>query len=294
MTSRSQGGCCAWPRPRRCSGSAAARAPPARSRGGGAAPGSIRPWSMRSSGSNTMRASGSPSNPRRGAARAARPRPCRRRRAAGSGCPRVRVDRRRQVALHRDPLRRGGRDRARSPRSWISTRTRATLRRGALLHDIGKLGVSNRILDKPGPLGPRSGTRFAAIPTGRWRYSRGSARSTTSLGSPAPTTSGSTGAGTTAADGRGARSAVADPRGRGRGRGAKRRPALPAGARARRGAGDHASGRRSRARRRAFRARTGTPGLVIEAHGRGMRYSAPGIAEHGGGVGEPLLTSIRR
>ena len=28
----------------------------------------------------------------------------------------------------------------------------ATVRRAALLHDIGKLGVSNRILDKPGPL----------------------------------------------------------------------------------------------------------------------------------------------
>ena len=33
--------------------------------------------------------------------------------------------------------------------------TRATLRRGALLHDVGKLGVSNRILDKPGPLGAK-------------------------------------------------------------------------------------------------------------------------------------------
>ncbi len=31
-------------------------------------------------------------------------------------------------------------------------RARATLRRAALLHDVGKLGVSNRILDKPGPL----------------------------------------------------------------------------------------------------------------------------------------------
>ena len=29
---------------------------------------------------------------------------------------------------------------------------RATVRRAALLHDVGKLGVSNRILDKPGPL----------------------------------------------------------------------------------------------------------------------------------------------
>jgi len=36
----------------------------------------------------------------------------------------------------------------------LDPRARATLRRAALLHDIGKLGVSNRILDKPGPLGP--------------------------------------------------------------------------------------------------------------------------------------------
>ena len=31
---------------------------------------------------------------------------------------------------------------------------RRWLRRGALLHDLGKLGVSNQILDKPGPLAP--------------------------------------------------------------------------------------------------------------------------------------------
>ena len=35
---------------------------------------------------------------------------------------------------------------------------RCWLRRGALLHDIGKLGVSNSILDKPGPLTPTEWT----------------------------------------------------------------------------------------------------------------------------------------
>jgi diguanylate cyclase (GGDEF)-like protein/putative nucleotidyltransferase with HDIG domain len=40
-------------------------------------------------------------------------------------------------------------------RLGLDTRLQATLRRAALLHDIGKLGVSNLILDKPAPLDPR-------------------------------------------------------------------------------------------------------------------------------------------
>ena len=36
--------------------------------------------------------------------------------------------------------------------------------RAALLHDIGKLGLSNRILDKPGPLTPREWTAVRAHP----------------------------------------------------------------------------------------------------------------------------------
>jgi putative nucleotidyltransferase with HDIG domain len=43
---------------------------------------------------------------------------------------------------------------------------RATLQRAALLHDIGKLGVSNRILDKPGQLTEREWTVMRRHP--RW------------------------------------------------------------------------------------------------------------------------------
>ena len=42
--------------------------------------------------------------------------------------------------------------------------TRRLLRRAALLHDLGKLGVSNRILDKPGPLTRRRVGRGAPPP----------------------------------------------------------------------------------------------------------------------------------
>jgi putative nucleotidyltransferase with HDIG domain len=38
------------------------------------------------------------------------------------------------------------------------------LRRAALLHDLGKLSISNRILDKPGPLTPEERTRFREHP----------------------------------------------------------------------------------------------------------------------------------
>ncbi len=38
------------------------------------------------------------------------------------------------------------------------------LRRAALLHDIGKLSISNRILDKPGPLTEEERTRFQSHP----------------------------------------------------------------------------------------------------------------------------------
>ena len=48
--------------------------------------------------------------------------------------------------------------------SASSPRELRDLRRPALLHDIGKLGVSNLILDKPGKLDRRrSGRRCAAI-----------------------------------------------------------------------------------------------------------------------------------
>jgi putative nucleotidyltransferase with HDIG domain len=48
----------------------------------------------------------------------------------------------------------------------LDARAQRTLRRAALLHDIGKLGVSNRILDKPGPLAEREWATVRRHP--RW------------------------------------------------------------------------------------------------------------------------------
>jgi len=48
----------------------------------------------------------------------------------------------------------------------LDRRTQGTLRRAALLHDIGKLGVSNLILDKPGPLGQQEWVTVRRHP--RW------------------------------------------------------------------------------------------------------------------------------
>ena len=90
----------------------------------------------------------------------------RRRRAPGPRRRGLRGHRRRQVALHRAPLRRAW---PRSPTAsrprWASTtRPGGLLRRAALLHDLGKLGVSNRILDKPGALTDGEWARGAPPP----------------------------------------------------------------------------------------------------------------------------------
>ncbi|WP_455380968.1 HD-GYP domain-containing protein [Acidihalobacter prosperus] len=46
----------------------------------------------------------------------------------------------------------------------IPENRRCWVRRGALLHDIGKLGISNSVLDKPGPLNPEEWKEMRAHP----------------------------------------------------------------------------------------------------------------------------------
>ena len=73
------------------------------------------------------------------------------------------------------------------------------LRRAALLHDIGKLAISNRILDKPARLTPRRVRAREGAPARHRADPRARARlRAPRRGSPARTTSGSTAAATRA------------------------------------------------------------------------------------------------
>ena len=149
----------AWRRRWRSSGSRAAPPPPATSPASAAARGST----PRSSTPSTPSSATAPSGPRcddarRQRAGARRPRRARRRRAPGPRRRGLRADRRRQVAVHRPPLARAW---PRSPRASPSTMghdardAAGSCAAPRLLHDVGKLGVSNLILDKPGKLDDR-------------------------------------------------------------------------------------------------------------------------------------------
>ena len=161
----------------RSSGSSAG--PAARVRRGprrGAAPGSTRRWPTRSAPSSATTTSG-PRSSSRGW-------PCGSRPTGWRRVDQARLDRvaeafadggGRQVALHGGALRRAWRA---SPSGLayllgLDDRTRRDLYRAGLLHDIGKLGVSNRILDKRGR-------------AGRGRVARGAQASAHVAADPAP------------------------------------------------------------------------------------------------------------
>ena len=70
------------------------------------------------------------------------------------------------------------------------------LRRAAMLHDIGKLAISNRVLDKRGPLTAAEVAQVREHPLITARILERIPASPTSRRSPPPTTSGSTAAAT--------------------------------------------------------------------------------------------------
>ena len=162
----------ASPRPSRCSSPPPARAPCSTSPPTAAAPGStptlvdaLRADAPRPRVLELARRPRAARGDRR--LRARGPRPARRRRAARPRRRGVRADHRRQVALHRHATRSASRA-SRSPSATCSASARAscaTSAAPALLHDIGKLGVSNLILDKPGKL-DRRGVGADAPPPG--------------------------------------------------------------------------------------------------------------------------------
>ena len=95
------------------------------------------------------------------------PAAARRRRAPRPHRDRVRRRHRREVAVDLPALRprEPDRDQRRRRRSASTRRTLRDLRRAALLHDIGKLAISNRILDKPARAdAPRSSRRIREHP----------------------------------------------------------------------------------------------------------------------------------
>ena len=246
-------------------------------RSSAAAAGSTRRWSTRCSRSATTRAFWGPlEDPRTVPPVAAweprRPRADADDDAARPRRRRVRARDRRQVAVHRPPLGRGrplgGRDRRRAGHGRPDELR--DLRRAGLLHDIGKLAVSNRILDKPGRLDrgrvrrdPRAPALHAADPRARRVLARD--RRDRGLAPRAPRRH----AATTAAWPRFDLSRPArDPGRRGRLRGADRRPAVPRGDAARAGAGD----------RRASSAATGLCPAAVDALERAVAAAEPSPA----------------
>ena len=162
-------------------------------------------------------------------------------RTASTASPRRSRRHRREVALHARALRGVSRLRRRHRRgARASTRALRELRRAALLHDIGKLGVSNTILDKTGSSPTRSSARSGSPPPhardpephlGLRRVRRGRRRPPRAARRPRLPPR------------RGRRAPLAGgphPRDRRRLRGAHRRPALPRADAAGAGPRDHA------------------------------------------------------